>query len=288
MIFATFIAFGIIVSMLLGRAGDGVGRIYFADLVGAGLGCLLAIPLITRLGPPRVIMLAALIFAVVGLASCRAEVGAVRRSPALTSVVLVVHGRRGAASLPDVRTEDGSCTRRSTLYSAWGPVFRVDVVQLGPTTTNYLLVHDGTFGSGDPTSSTATRRSLGRLRQGPARDPVQGARHAAAARADHRIGRRQRDPRVARTSTRPNIEARRAEPGHGLAAHRTTSPTTPATSTNGPTCTCTTATAAPTSRAHKHEVQPRLVRRARQLRGDQRGVVGRVRAVGELPLHEAR
>ena len=31
--------------------GDGVGRLYFADLVGAGLGCLLAIPLITRLGP---------------------------------------------------------------------------------------------------------------------------------------------------------------------------------------------------------------------------------------------
>ena len=52
--------------MLLGRAGDGVGRLYFADLVGAGLGCLLAIPLITRLGPPRVIVLAALVFAVVG------------------------------------------------------------------------------------------------------------------------------------------------------------------------------------------------------------------------------
>ena len=52
-IFATFIAFGVIVSVLLGRARNGVGRIYFADLVGAGLGCLLAIPLITRLGPPR-------------------------------------------------------------------------------------------------------------------------------------------------------------------------------------------------------------------------------------------
>ena len=70
-IFATFIAFGIIVSVLLGRAREGVSRIYFSDLIGAGLGCVLAIPLITRLGPPRVIMLAALIFALVGLASCR-------------------------------------------------------------------------------------------------------------------------------------------------------------------------------------------------------------------------
>src|SRR5580765_5128434 len=42
-IFATFIAFGIIVAVLLGRAGGGIGRMYFSDLVGAGLGCLLAI-----------------------------------------------------------------------------------------------------------------------------------------------------------------------------------------------------------------------------------------------------
>src|SRR5436305_8180125 len=69
-IFATFIAFGVIVSVLLGRAGAAVGRMYFSDLVGAALGCLLAIPLITRIGPPRLIMLAALVFAVVGLASC--------------------------------------------------------------------------------------------------------------------------------------------------------------------------------------------------------------------------
>ena len=51
-LFASFIAFGVIVSALLGRAGEGVGRLYFADLVGAGLGCFLAVPLITRLGGP--------------------------------------------------------------------------------------------------------------------------------------------------------------------------------------------------------------------------------------------
>ena len=36
-IFATFIAFGVIVSILLGRAGPAVGRMYFSDLVGAAL-----------------------------------------------------------------------------------------------------------------------------------------------------------------------------------------------------------------------------------------------------------
>ena len=145
-IFATFIAFGVIVSVLLGRARNGVGRMYFSDLVGAGLGCLLAIPLITRLGPPRVVMLAALVFAVVGLASC-APKSILFGFAAITSVVLVVTVV-AAGVLPDIRTEDDKLHTPKSLYSAWGPVFRVDVVQLGPTTSNYLLVHDGTFGSG--------------------------------------------------------------------------------------------------------------------------------------------
>ena len=158
-IFATFIAFGIIVAVLLGRAGDGIGRMYFSDLVGAGLGCLLAIPLITRLGPPRVVMLAALIFAIVGLASCSPK-SLLFGFGALASIVLVVTVVASSA-LPDIRTEDGKLYTPVTLYSAWGPVFRVDVVQLGSNTSNYLLIHDGTFGSGirrfdgNPASLTA-------------------------------------------------------------------------------------------------------------------------------------
>jgi hypothetical protein len=158
-IFATFIAFGIIVAVLLGRAGDGIGRMYFSDLIGAGVGCLLAIPLITRLGPPRVVMLAALIFAVVGLASC-APRSVLFGFGALTSIVLVVTVVATNA-LPEIRTEDGKLYTPVTLYSAWGPVFRVDVVQLGSNTSDYLLIHDGTFGSGirrfdgNPASLTA-------------------------------------------------------------------------------------------------------------------------------------
>ena len=49
---------------------------------------------------------------------------------------------------PDIRTEESKLHTPQSLYSAWGPVFRVDVVQLGSDTSNYLLVHDGTFGSG--------------------------------------------------------------------------------------------------------------------------------------------
>ncbi|MDQ1480057.1 MAG: hypothetical protein QOI44_918 [Actinomycetota bacterium] len=145
-IFATFIAFGIIVAVLLGRARDGVGRMYFSDLVGAGLGCLLAIPLITRLGPPRVIMLAAVVFAVVGLLSCPPK-SVLFGFAGITSIVLIITVV-GAGILPDIRTEESKLHTPQSLYSAWGPVFRVDVVQLNADTSNYLLVHDGTFGSG--------------------------------------------------------------------------------------------------------------------------------------------
>ncbi|MDQ1450105.1 MAG: hypothetical protein QOC79_3076 [Actinomycetota bacterium] len=144
-IFATFIAFGVIVAVLLGRARDGVGRMYFSDLVGAGMGCLLAIPLITRLGPPRVIMLAAVVFAVVGLLSCPPK-SVLFGFAGITSIVLIITVV-GAGILPDIRTEESKLHTPQSLYSAWGPVFRVDVVNLGDP-SNDLLVHDGTFGSG--------------------------------------------------------------------------------------------------------------------------------------------
>jgi hypothetical protein len=146
-LFATFIALGVIVSVMLGRAGDGVGRLYFADLVGAGLGCLLAIPLISRLGPPTVIILSAVIFAAVGvLAAPRGKVLVLLGG--VTTVLLV-----GALSfnsvLPDVRPEDRKLAADGAVFSEWGPVFRVDVVQFEPDPPpNRLLLHDGTFGSG--------------------------------------------------------------------------------------------------------------------------------------------
>ncbi len=145
-LFAAFIAFGIIVSVLLGRAGDNVGRMYFADLAGAGLGCLLAIPLIVRFGPPRVIMIAALVFAVVGLLYAGGQkvllgIGAV------TSVVLVVTVA-SSSLLTDVQSEDTKQHAPISEYSAWGPVFRVDVVKPpGSDGSALLLLHDATFGS---------------------------------------------------------------------------------------------------------------------------------------------
>jgi hypothetical protein len=141
-LFASFVPLGIIVSTLLGRGGDRVGRLYFADLIGAGLGCALAIPLITWLSPPQVIILAAAIFAAVA-----AFTWLPRRVPAVASVVgLVVLGVFvSGTGLVDVLPEARKADPTHAAYSEWGPVFRVDVAEIRPELKS--LFHDGSFGS---------------------------------------------------------------------------------------------------------------------------------------------
>jgi hypothetical protein len=154
-LFGTFIALGITIATLLGRARDRVGRLYFADLVGAGAGALLAIPLIVVLNPPAVVMLSALVFAVVGLMALPAPPSAYRTPlsvlGSVTAVVLVLLVVFNGV-LPDVRPEETKADPSGSIYSEWGPVFRVDVSgklqdPLGFDEEVNLLSHDGTFGS---------------------------------------------------------------------------------------------------------------------------------------------
>jgi hypothetical protein len=176
-LFASFIAFGVIVAALLGRAGNDVPRLYFADLVGAGLGCVLAIPLITRLGPPGVVVLAAVVFAIVGIAS----LVRMRIALALGAIVIVLAAATGGA-LPGIHTEDTKQHAPVAVASEWGPVFRVDAVKIPNNSSSYLLEHDGTFGSaimkwnGDPsTLSYFARDSRSipfRVRQTPPSDEL--------------------------------------------------------------------------------------------------------------------
>jgi hypothetical protein len=151
-IFASFIALGIIVSTILGRAPEGrIGRLYFADLVGAGLGCLAAIPLISRLGPPDVIMVSALIFAATGLVMAPKKIGVITGIGAAAAVVLLLVVT-DVVNLPDVRVEQTKNSAVNASFSDWGPVFRVDVLFVPPPDAKpgeegALLIHDGTFGS---------------------------------------------------------------------------------------------------------------------------------------------
>ncbi len=154
-LFASFVPLGIIVSTILGRGGRRVGRLYFADLLGAGLGCALAIPLITRLSPPQVIVLAAAVFAVVAVMSSQRRMAVV--VPGTVLVVLLVTVTSGSG-LVDVLPEQTKADPAHAAYSEWGPVFRVDVAEIRPGLKS--LFHDGSFGSaiyrfdGDPAAVT--------------------------------------------------------------------------------------------------------------------------------------
>jgi hypothetical protein len=155
-LFASFVPVGIVVSTLFGRRADHIGRLYFADLVGAGLACAVVVSLIAWIAPPATIILAGLILALAGL-----RIAARRRSRAVLlagglTVVLAI-ATAAPSILPEQRTDASKSDLRHgapIVYSAWSPIFRVDVTQLGPDAR--ILLHDGLLGSvmyrwnGDP------------------------------------------------------------------------------------------------------------------------------------------
>jgi hypothetical protein len=148
-LFASFVAIGIIIATLLGRAGSRIGRVYFADLIGAALGCMLAIPLISRYSPPRLVYISAFILALVGIMAAvrwRGTATIVAAGVAVAVLVPAVGTTVAPYVVPEAGKHVGGPTHPGTRYWAWGPVFRVDVVQLSEGAA--LLLHDGLFGSG--------------------------------------------------------------------------------------------------------------------------------------------
>lgn len=160
-LFSTFIAIGIMVSTLLSRAGEDVNRLYFSDLIGAGLACVIVVFLISRIGPPGVIMLVAFLLAIVGVSFADAQQKVFR----IAGFALVVFFGLAVVFnnvLPEIRTEASKVplTDVDTEFSDWGPVFRVDVAPVPGREDSKWLVHDGTYGSaihefdGNPESLT--------------------------------------------------------------------------------------------------------------------------------------
>jgi hypothetical protein len=153
-LFATFIAIGVMIAVLLGRGGDDIGRLYFADLLGAGIAALVVVFLITWIGPPSVVAISAAALAALA-AWVTPGTRRVQRGVALGLAVLLAVPAFLPALVPDIRPEDTKIQAGPTrVFSSWGPVFRVDVDEIAPTEdrrTNEdikILTHDGTPGSG--------------------------------------------------------------------------------------------------------------------------------------------
>jgi hypothetical protein len=145
-IFASFLAVGVIVAILFARRADRIGRLYFADLLGAGLGAALVVALISSIGPPGTIMLAGLVLAVTGLAIAARGARRGLAVGAVIAAVLAVFVARPSL-LPEQRDDatKAQLTSANTSYSSWSPIFRVDV---GNYMNERILFHDGLQGSG--------------------------------------------------------------------------------------------------------------------------------------------
>ncbi len=152
----TFVAIGVIIATLFGRRPEGVGALYFADLVGAGAACAVVVSLISFIGPPATIFLAALVMA---LAALRIELR--RRSIAVPVaaglVVLLAIVVAAPGFLPEQRLAAGKLDVVGTKIreTRWSPIFRVDAVDFPDSLGLY---HDGLLGSvvrhwnGDPST----------------------------------------------------------------------------------------------------------------------------------------
>lgn len=152
-----FFAVGILFASLVVSQAEQVRRLYFWDLAGAALGCLVAVPLESTIGPPAMILSSLVLMAVLGLAVVLAE--GRRWVPAAGALAAVAVLALAVGQL-NVKADATKTLRDTDKVEAgdWGAVFRVDAVDLGDLK---VLHHDGLWGSSiwryDGTRATTAR-----------------------------------------------------------------------------------------------------------------------------------
>ena len=148
-LFATFLVIGTMIAALFGQRPETINRLYFADLLGAGAGCAVVVPLIAIVGPPSCILLGATVLAVAGGELAHREGSTWLRAAAVATASLAV-GLALTGALPEPVTDRLKTIHPDTprLFSKWSPVFRIDVTPSAvPGDTVRLIHHDGLAGS---------------------------------------------------------------------------------------------------------------------------------------------
>ena len=154
---AVFFALGVVLSALIVVEAAEMRRLYFWDLAGAAIACLIAIPLIGWVGPPALIVGSSVLLAVFGLLVGVHQARHRLRLSAVAGLVLLV-------SIPvaglDIRIDEAKTLQDpdAVIAGDWGPVFRVDAVEQDGTV---VLMHDALWGSAiwryDGTEATSAR-----------------------------------------------------------------------------------------------------------------------------------
>ncbi len=150
-LFMTFLFVGIMIASLFGRNPDFISKLYFADLLGAGVGCALVVFLMRALTPPGAVFLGGVLLALTGTRLAREL-----RAPGLTmagvaiAAILAV-GVVFPEKLPEPVTDSIKTIRPDSprMFTRWNPVFRVDVTaKFGDLEDRARVIHhDGLWGS---------------------------------------------------------------------------------------------------------------------------------------------
>ena len=150
-LFAPFLAAGLALAAIFATRPESFNRLYFADLAGAGLGCAAAIPLISLVSPPGVVVLAGFVFTLAGVRLAVAHARPLLVPGALVSAALLL-GALLPDRLPDpvpdpVKGLGPRLAHRTVLFSRWTPVFRIDVLPSPTSQDRHVIYHDAMIGS---------------------------------------------------------------------------------------------------------------------------------------------
>ena len=153
LLFCPFMLAGVAVTSILSAHPTRIHRLYAADLIGAGLGCAAAVPLLGWLAPPGTILLSAALLAIAGLPSARNNPSSLlRQGPLLVCAALALLAIVPGAT-PDPAVSLGKALRAEqkagrVVHTEWSPVFRIDVTgDPDLNDSHYMIQHDGQLGS---------------------------------------------------------------------------------------------------------------------------------------------
>lgn len=151
-VFVSFVALGVMIATLFGRRAEGIGKLYFADLIGAGVGCAIAVPVFDAISAPSMVALCGFILALAGARLClRDRVPVIGGLSALCAALLLIP-LFAPNSVPDVKVEANKTFvgKGTGQYKKWNSIFRIDAAPLEAPgqTPRVILYHDGLIGSG--------------------------------------------------------------------------------------------------------------------------------------------
>ena len=147
-LYVSYLCVGLVISALFAHFPGRINRLYFADLVGAGLSCALVIPLINRITPPGCVFFAGLILLATGV-RCIGSLGPVFRVVyAAGGLFLALGCVWPAYGVDPVRDAEKMTTlyvdQATTEFSKWGAVFRLDIgPEIHPSLTAPKTLPDG-------------------------------------------------------------------------------------------------------------------------------------------------